>query len=59
MTKQTSEMLLYEGETVDMRTTPLHDYFTLAGIAPHFLALYSKADLLEQFTRDSGMRQLL
>jgi len=41
MTRQTSETLLYEGETVAMRTTPLHDYFTLAGIAPNFLALYS------------------
>jgi hypothetical protein len=41
MTKQISETLLYEGETAKMHITPLHDYFTLAGIAPNFLAPYS------------------
>ena len=41
MTKQISETLLYEGETAKMHIPPLHDYFTLAGIAPNFSAPHS------------------
>jgi len=36
MTAQFAESLLYEGENVSMCTTPLSDYFALAGVQPRF-----------------------